>query len=154
MKRILVVILLGFSLALTACSSETSKKESENDFPPTMTGTIEVDGQKYEMAKGNYRWERKQGLETEVIQADAASPYQIAENLDAIRIDKSETILINIEGESAINVFLWDENGRQKEVSINNKQFQAPESTGKYVYEVLAEWTNGEISYTFVVDMK
>ncbi|WP_419959877.1 hypothetical protein [Psychrobacillus sp. BM2] len=153
MKRILAFTLLGILLLTTACSSGSSKKESDYDFPPTMRGTIEINGQQYDMAKGNYRWERKQGLETEVIQADAASPYQIAENLDAIRINKNETILINIEEESAINVYLWDENGRQKEVSINDKQFQAPESTGKYVYEVLAQWSNGEVSYTFVVEM-
>lgn len=153
MKRILAVTLLGILLLTTACSSGASKKESDNDFPPTLRGTIEINGQQYDMAKGNYRWERKQGLETEVIQADAASPYQIAENLDAIRINKNETILINIEEESAIHVYLWDENGRQKEVSINNKQFRAPENTGKYVYEVLAQWSNGEVSYTFVVEM-
>lgn len=153
MKRILAFTLLGILLLTTACSSGSSKKESDYDFPPTMRGTIEINGQQYDMAKGNYRWERKQGLETEVIQADAASPYQIAENLDAIRINKNETILINIEEESAINVYLWDENGRQKEVSINDKQFQTPESTGKYVYEVLAQWSNGEVSYTFVVEM-
>lgn len=155
MKRFLAVILLGLSLFMTACSSESSKKESENenDFPPTMTGTIEVNGQQYDMAKGNYRWERKQGMETQVIQTDAASPYQIAENFDAIPIGPSENIHINIEDEPTITVYLWDENGRQEEVSVNSNQIEAPENAGKYVYEVLAEWSHGEVSYTFVVEM-
>ena len=154
MKRILTVILLGLSLIMTACSLESIKKESENDFPPTMTGTIEVNGQQYDMAKGNYRWERKQGMETQVIQTDAASPYQIAENFDAIPVGPSETIHINIEDEPTITAYLWDESGRQKEISVKNNQMEAPESVGKYVYEVLAEWSNGEVSYTFVAEIK
>ncbi|QUG43019.1 hypothetical protein KD050_07220 [Psychrobacillus sp. INOP01] len=154
MKGILVVILLGLSLVMTACSSESSKQESENDFPPTMTGTIEVNGQQYDMAMGNYRWERKRGMETEVIETDSASPYQIAENFDAIQIGQSDTIHINIEDEPTITAYLWDENGRQKEVSVNNNQIKAPESAGKDVYEILAEWSNGEVSYTFVVEIQ
>lgn len=154
MKRILAVIWLGLSLVMTACSSESSIKESENNFPPTMTGTIEVHGQQYDMVKGNYRWERKQGMETEVIETDAASPYQIGENFDAIPIGQSESIHINIDDEPTITAYLWGENGRQKEVLVNNEQIEAPESTGKYVYEVLAEWSDGEVSYTFVLEIK
>ncbi|MEK3980196.1 hypothetical protein MKY37_14175 [Psychrobacillus sp. FSL K6-2836] len=154
MKRILAVILLGLSLAMTACSSESSKTENENNFPPTMKGTIEVNGQQYDIATGNYRWERKQGMETQVIVTDAASPYQIAENFEAIPISQREPIHINIEDKPTITVYLWDEKGRQKEVSVNNNQMEAPESAGKYVYEVLAEWSNGEVSYTFVVEME
>jgi len=154
MKRILAVTLLGLSLIMTACSEESIEKESENDFPPIMTGIIEVNGQQYDMAKGNYRWERKEGMETQVIQTDAASPTQIADDFEAIPISRSAIIHINIEEEPSITIFPWDENGRQKEVSINNKQFEAPESAGKYVYEVLAQWSNGEVSYTFAVDIK
>ena len=154
MKRILAVTLLGLSLIMTACSRESIEEESENDFPPTMTGIIEVNGQQYDMAKGNYRWERKEGMETQVIQTDAASPYQVADDFEAIPISQSEIIHINIEEEPSITVYPWDENGRQKEVSVNNNQFEAPESAGKYVYEVLAQWSNGEVSYTFAVDIK
>lgn len=153
MKRVLA-ILLGLSLLLTACSSESSKKESEKEFPPTMVGTIEVNGQQYDMAKGNYRWERKQEMETQVIQTDAASPYQIAENFDAIPVGPSETIHINIEDEPTITTYLWDENGRQKEISVKNNQMEAPESAGKYIYEVFSEWSNGEVSYMFVAEIK
>lgn len=154
MKRILAVTLLGLSLIMTACSEESIKKESENDFPPTMAGIIEVNGKQYDMAKGNYKWERKEGMETQVIQTDAASPYQIAGDFEAIPISQSEIIHINIEAEPTLTAYLWDENGRQKEVSVNNKQFEAPKSAGKYVYEVLAQWSNGEVSYTFAVDIK
>lgn len=154
MKRILAVTLLGLSLIMTACSRESIEKESKNDFPPTMTGIIEVNGQQYDMAKGNYRWERKEGMETQVIETDAASPYQIADDFEAIPIRQSAIIHINIEDEPSVTVYPWDENGRQKEVSVNNKQFEAPESAGKYVYEVLAQWSNGEVSYTFAVDIK
>lgn len=154
MKRILVVTLLGLSLIMTACSEESIEKESEDDFPPTMGGIIEVNGKQYDIATGNYKWERKEGMETQVIATDAASPYQIADDFKAILIGQSETIHINVEAEPTITVYLWDENGRQKKVSVSNNQIKAPENAGKYVFEVLAEWSNGEVSYTFVVEIK
>ncbi|MFJ7827799.1 hypothetical protein [Psychrobacillus sp. NPDC096623] len=154
MKRLLAVILIGILLVMTACSSESNNKENENEFPPTMKGTIEVNRKQYDLAMGNFKWERKQGMETEVVETDAASPDQIAENFDAIPIGQSESILIHLEDEPTITVYLWDDNGRQQEVSVSNNQIEAPESAGKYVYEVLAEWSNGEVSYTFVVEIK
>ncbi|SDN71838.1 hypothetical protein SAMN05518871_10749 [Psychrobacillus sp. OK028] len=154
MKRVFAITLLGLSLLLPACSSELSKQGRENEFPPTMTATIEVNGQSYEMMKGNYSWERKQGMETQVIQADTASPYQIAENYDAIEIDQSKTIHIKIEDEPTLTAYLWDANSRQQEVPVNDNQIEVPKSAGKYVYEVLAQWANGEVSYTFVIDKK
>lgn len=117
MKRILAVTLLGLSLIMTACSRESIEEESENDFPPTMTGIIEVNGQQYDMAKGNYRWERKEGMGTQVIQTDAASPYQVADDFEAIPISQSEIIHINIEEEPSITVYPWDENEDKKRFS-------------------------------------
>ncbi|MEK3996629.1 hypothetical protein MKY29_18100 [Psychrobacillus sp. FSL K6-2365] len=119
-----------------------------------MAGIIEVNGKQYDIATGNYKRERKEGMETQVIGTDAASPYQIADDFKAILIGQSETIHINVEAEPTITVYLWDENGRQKKVSVSNNQIKAPENAGKYVFEVLAEWSNGEVSYTFVVEIK
>ena len=154
MKRILSVTLLVLLLIMSACSSDSSKKESENEFSPTQTGTIEVNGKHYDLAIGNYRWERKKGMQTQVIETDAASPYQIAENFDAIPIGESKSILINIEDEPKIAVYLWDENGRQKEVSVSKNLMVAPDSAGTYIYEVFSEWSNGEVSFTFVIEIK
>lgn len=91
------------------------------------------------MVVGNYRWERKQGLDTQVVETDAASPYQIAENFSAIMVEPSTNINIEIEESPRISLYLWNENGREKEVTIKNNQLLAPTSKGQYIYELLAK---------------
>lgn len=42
-----------------------------------MAGIIEVNGKQYDIATGNYKRERKEGMETQVIGTDAASPIKL-----------------------------------------------------------------------------
>ena len=44
--------MLGLSLIMTACSEDSIEKESEDDFPPTIAGIIEVNGKQYDIATG------------------------------------------------------------------------------------------------------
>ena len=145
-------LMMGCSNAGDGINNLAGAKETE--FPPVMTGSIHVNDTEYEMASGNYRWEKKDGLSTQVFQTDAASPNQIAENFNAIVLEKDMNINIEIEDKPEISVFLWNENSREKQVKVNKNQFTTPATEGQYIYEVLAEWTNGEVSYTFVLEVK
>jgi hypothetical protein len=49
---------------------------------------------------------------------------------------------------------LWNENGREEQVKLHEDKLTAPSRKGNYIYEVFAEWMDGEISYTFVVEIK
>ncbi|WP_282172377.1 hypothetical protein [Cytobacillus firmus] len=53
-----------------------------------------------------------------------------------------------------MKVFLWNETGKEKEIMLEDDQITVPADKGKYIYEVLAEWKNGEISYTFVAEVQ
>lgn len=144
------------SLWLTGCTigtTGTSNQMEENDFPPSMTGLINVQGKEYEMEAGNYKWERKKGSETMVVQTDAASPNQIGEYYKPIELEPNTNINIEIEDEPKISVYKWNENGINKEVTLKNNILYVPSSKGRYIYEVLAKWPNGEVSYTFVVEV-
>lgn len=101
---------------------------------------ITINETEYEMVWGNFRWEKKKGLETQVVQSDVASPYQIAENYSVINLEQ-ETI-IYIEKNPNISVYLWNENGREKEINLKTNQFSAPSSKGQHIYEVFAKWRN------------
>lgn len=156
-KNVFFAIIIA-SLWLTGCTIGTTgtvnqMEESEEDFPPSMTGLINVQGKEYEMKAGNYKWERKKGSDTEVVQTDAASPYQIGENYKAIGVEPNTNIKIEIEDNPKISVFQWNENGRVKEVTLTNNYLAVSSSKGRYIYEVLAKWLNGEVSYTFVVEV-
>lgn len=50
-------------------------EQNKYDFPPSMTGLINVNEKEYDMKAGNYRWERKQGSGTQAVETDAASSY-------------------------------------------------------------------------------
>ncbi|WP_342598203.1 hypothetical protein MHB48_11395 [Psychrobacillus sp. FSL H8-0483] len=156
LKHLILSIIVFSSLWITSCSNETNKEGegNENEFPPSMTGLIYINETEYEMIVGNYKWERKQGLETQVVQTDAASPNQIAENVKAVIIEESPNIKIEIEGNPEISVYIWNENGREKEVKVDKNQLSVPTSKGQYIYEVLAKWSNGEVSYTFVIEIR
>lgn len=143
---------------LTGCASDPSEvvngaEEPSSDFPPSMTGTVIVNGKTYEMEEGNSMWERKKGEESEVVQTDASSPSQIAESFNAIKVEPNTDILIEIEKDPLQSVYLWNEDERDQEIKLADNHFAAPSSEGRYVYEVFAKWQNGEVSYTFVVDV-
>ena len=160
MKPVLFAILVFSLLWLSGCTNGQvnavvhGNEGRENEFPPTISGAIKIDDTQHEMIAGGYRWEKKQGAETQTIQTDAASPYQIAEDFKTIAIEPNQKITIDIEENPQLNVYLWNKNEREKENKLNEHQITAPASTGRYIYEVFATWPNGEVSYTFVVEVK
>jgi hypothetical protein len=101
------------------------------------------------MEQGGFYW--KKGNES--VQTDAASPNQIAENFEAIPIDAGKEIQLEIEQSPRLQVILW-ENTPKNNISLHKNKFNAPSEKGKYVYEVLAKWANGEVSFTFVVEVQ
>ncbi|PUB11442.1 hypothetical protein C8K15_11370 [Paenisporosarcina sp. OV554] len=160
MKLLLVAIILFSSLWVTGCSGNTfnagkdTAVVSKNEFPPSIPGVVKVNNTKHEMVAGGYKWEREQGSETQVVQTDAASPYQIGEDFKAITLEQNQKITIEIEENPELVVYLWNKDGREKEITLNENQITAPASKGRYIFEVLAKWTNGEVSYTFVAEVK
>lgn len=141
------------TLVLFGCTNGEAV-EMEKEFPPTTSGKIEVEGTEYDMLTGNYSWERKKGLVTENVTTDAASPYHLADKFGAIQVWPNTEIKLKIEGNPRSFIYLWGEDGREKEVDGSNNRITVPASAGQYIYEVLGQWANGEVSYTFVVDVK
>ncbi len=158
MKKLFLMIGF-FALLIAACSKDVSKtdlevEDNKESFPPSMAGWLHVDGKKYEMEAGGFQWQRKKGLITETVQTDHASPNQVAENLPALQLEPNTMMQIEIEENPKIIVYLWNKDGREKEVLLNNNEMVAPTSKGRYIYEVFARWSNGEVSYTFVLEVK
>jgi hypothetical protein len=155
----LIITIIIFSFCITGCSISTdgnNQQASENmndDFPPAMKGFVNVNRKKYEMKAGNYEWERKVGSETEVVTTDAASPSQIAESFNPISVEPNANINFEIQDNPNISIYQSIEKDRDKEVILKNNQLSVPSSKGRYIYEVLAKWSNGEVSYTFVVEV-
>ena len=156
MKKIFLMMGI-FALFIASCSNVNKNplevEDNKESFPPSMTGWVYVDGKKYELEAGGYQWQRKKGLITETVQTDHLSPNQVAENLRALPLKPTTQLRIEIEENPKIIVYLWNEDDREKEVVLHNNEMVAPISKGRYVYEVFAQWSNGEVSYTFVLEV-
>lgn len=154
MKKLVVLIVL---LILVGCSSGISPVDESIDEvdSPKYPGSVIVNEVTYPMEPGGYRWERKTLSGTEVVMTDAASPNQIAESMEPIQVKKGETVSFQFEKEEAnLTVYLWSETERLNEVELTDNTFHIPDETGYYIYEVVAQWKNGEVSYTFTCEVK
>ncbi|MGE7602444.1 hypothetical protein ACQKL5_08010 [Peribacillus sp. NPDC097675] len=156
LKYFFIMILILSILSVMGCSNNVDKtiEDIDSEFPPSLNGLIVINGKEYQVESGSYRWERKKGLKTEVVQTDHASPYQMAEHIESISTKPNQKVDIKIEGNPNIQVYLWNKKGREIEIEHKDNQLTLPSSKGKYIYEALAEWTNGTISYTFVLEIK
>lgn len=121
---------------------------SNHAFPPNLAGFVNIDGTRYDMAKGGYRWTKG----NQVTQTDAAGPTQIAEKFEAIIVAANSKAKIVIEQDPCLRVYTW--NAEQEAIAVEEGQISLPATSGRYIYEVVAKWTNGEVSFTFVVEVK
>ncbi|WP_394189248.1 hypothetical protein [Paenisporosarcina quisquiliarum] len=154
-KKWLFILFLFSLLALSACTSGAAKNE---EFPPTMTGVVLINNQEYDMKPSGYRWTKKSGNDTQIVTTDAASPNQIAEELTAIPMKEGSNITIEVEDNPELSVYQWNENRRINNIPLSDNKFSPPSTKGRYIYEVIANWSNGhvrgEVSYTFVIEVK
>ncbi|KAF0818224.1 MULTISPECIES: hypothetical protein [unclassified Cytobacillus] len=149
--RLVSIIVIASVSLLFGCSD---KSVDQGEFPPEKKATAVVNGTEYRMEKGNFQWVRKKGLETESIQTDHASPNQMAVQLKPILVKPDQKVKVKIEDDPVIKVYLWNETGIESEIKLEDNQINMPADKGKYIYEVLAEWQNGEISFTFVAEVQ
>ncbi|MFJ7953755.1 hypothetical protein ACIQZG_19820 [Lysinibacillus sp. NPDC096418] len=154
LKQFLLIIVTCSILLIMGCSNNGETEEGEGEFPPSMDGLIIINGIEHQIEQGGYEWERKKGLNTEIVQTDHASPNQMAEHIKSIYVNPNEKIEIKIEGNPDITVYIWNEEGRVKEIIQEENQITAPSNKGKYIYEVLAKWANGTVSYTFILEIQ
>jgi predicted small lipoprotein YifL len=154
-RFILPMLFLLLLLALAGCGKTGGKEAAGKEvFPPDEQGYVVIDGEEKKLEKGNYYWEVKKGLTTEVTQTDAASPNQIAENVEAISAPPDTEMSFKLVGDPTITAYLRNGQDREKEIELQEEKFRTPTEKGRYIYEVLAEWENGEISYTYVIELE
>jgi len=147
-KKYLFAILMLFLLIIVGCSSETKEEPPE--------AIVKINGENIETAKGTYQWETKGLFSNNSVIADAAAPFQIAEDMKAKIVEQSSVanIEFNDDSQPQLHTYLWEEEKRGEELPLNQHQITLPSEKGKYVIEISAVWLNGDASYTFVVEVQ
>lgn len=162
--RLISIAILSSFLFVVGCSQTQvdninlkTERSMNEDFPPRIAGYVEANGVQFEMEQGGFKWETKD----QAVITDAASPNQIAERFEAVVLAPKTELSIQLEGQPYLLVYLWEGEHRGKEVLLKNNRFSLPEMQGRYIYEVIANWSSygsdnarGEVSYTFVVEVE
>jgi len=78
-KSLFVLITLAFFI-ISGCLDRTEQPKGRGGPP---NATITIAGKDVSLTRGAYRWEEKGPFSANVTTVDAASPYQIAKQLEA-----------------------------------------------------------------------
>ncbi len=147
-KKYVFAIFMLFLLIATGCSIETKKEPPE--------AMVKINGESINAAKGTYQWETKGVFSKEAVIADAAAPFQIAKDLKATVVEQSSEAVIEFSdgSEPQLHAYLWEGEERGEVLPLKQHHLTLPAEQGEYVVEINAEWSNGDSSYTFVVEVK
>lgn len=141
-----IIFLMGCSEGKE--SGSDGFKFADKEFPPSPAGYIEFGKTIYALEQGGYEW-RNKGTS---VKTDHAGPVQIAENYTPIPLQSGAVLTIVVEQNPLLTSYIWKD-GSSKEIG-KGKTLKMPKEPGHYIYEVLAEWENGKVSYTFVVEIE
>lgn len=145
--------ILGFSLLILLIGGCTDVESHE---PPSII--IKIEGEEIDSAKGGYEWSVEKWFTTETTIADALAPNQIPEELNLkvgeVSKDSIASISFSDRSKPELQAFLWDEKSEVKELAISGQEITLPSEIGRHVIEVRGKWSNGEASYTFVIEIK
>lgn len=144
----LYAILMLLLLIVGGCSNETKEEPPE--------AKVKINDVNIETARGTYQWKKKSFLSNTTVIADAAAPFQIAEDMKAEIVEQSSVanVEFNDGSQPQLQAYLWEEEKRGEELPLNQHNITLPSEKGKYVIEMNAKWSNGDSSYTFVVEVR
>ncbi|WP_051359533.1 hypothetical protein [Paucisalibacillus globulus] len=135
---------------LVGCS-QNPELDSVGTPPPV---SLEVGDEQYSMTMGGFSWTKKGRISSITSTTDAPSPNQMAFNMEPVLVDGESEVTINTTGDPYLSVYLWNEDAMDKEIPLQENQFTLPNEAGRYIYEVFAEWAEGEGSYTIVFEVE
>ncbi|MEH6938057.1 hypothetical protein V7056_09375 [Bacillus sp. JJ664] len=147
MKKAYMIFLVLLLMIVSGC---TKVFDAE---PPEAKAIIK--NKEIALKRGGYHWTTEEGISTKTTIADAASPNQIAQNLIASSVEKGSEATIEFSDHSKpqLTYNFWEGDESGKSISMEGNKIIVPSTSGKYIIEVNATWSNGDVSYTFVIDV-
>lgn len=145
MRRVLVLLLSIMFLGIVGCNVESGM-----DIPDL---EVMYEGEAIEVMKGGYNWTTKSGLlGEESVVVDAASPQDIAKGMKGNRVPVGAKLdLVFSKEPLSFKVVNWGEPG-ECELTAAPDTLTIPEEEGTYIIEVIGEWKEGQVSYTFKIN--
>lgn len=155
-------LLLFASLLLAGCGTaavqpgdhpdESEAIQSQSQTPPPLE--IRIGDDTFQAFRGGYNWSYYDPEEKLMAggEAESRSPNEIANIEKGHQADKNaEVELIFGEEPTSYRVFVWDEAGNQEPVSA---KLDLSDHVGQNIFEIRADWEQGDASYVFVLDVE
>ncbi|WP_342601038.1 hypothetical protein MHB48_08520 [Psychrobacillus sp. FSL H8-0483] len=129
-----------------------------NGIPQTSTDYVQAQGkvivgnQDYSMMIDEFVWKEK---DFETRKLNDSNIYDLADEFNTLEVEKDDKLKIEVEqNPSSIIVNQWNEDGTSQTVELNENEITLPSKEGNYIYEVMAEWSEGKISYVFDINIE
>lgn len=149
MRKFLSILLGLILFSFTGCSNRINETSELNNYENMNIPILKVtfNAENISVEKGSYSWD----IGGESVAVDAASPDQIADKMNGNKIrPKSELALNFSEKPDKINVIDWSEL-KNNSFIFDKDKIIVPKEEGTYIYEIVGEWKEGQVSFTIKV---
>lgn len=136
-----IIMMVGCSNKIRDLNSDEANIGEEINIPEL---GIVFDTENITVEKGGYSW----NYDGKSVIVDAASPNQIAENMTGNKIEPNAELTFKFsEAPNKLTVVDWSEI-KNNLFDFNNDKIIAPKEKGTYIYEIIGEWEEGQVSFT------
>lgn len=148
MKKIMLFVVIV--ICMSGCNRIPLPSSSSVYVQPQ--GKVIVGNKDYRMVIGEFEWKE---VDFEARKVSDSDVCELADQFPTIEVVEENKLTLDIEqGPSSIMVNQWDEDGTIVETELLDNEIILPEDAGYYIFELIAEWNEGEITYVFDVDIK
>lgn len=136
------IFLIIISIIIAGCNGMPSSKTFKQ-----AQGKVNVDDKVYTMRIGDFEWKED---DFEAKKISSTDINELADQFKTLEVEEGDKLKIEIEqNPTSIIVNQWNENGTREDVEFESNEITIPSENGYYIYEVIAEWNEGKISYIF-----
>lgn len=136
-------------LVFICCAILLGRSTSIDQVPAS--GKIIVGEDEYEMRTRAYS---SDGKKVKIHSVEPTSVQEAVKDFETLTMEQGTEVEIEIEESPVLTVFEWDEKAEKKEIPLEDNKITIPSNLGVYIYEVQAEWTDGEAFFVFDVEVE
>lgn len=145
MRNFFSILLSLCLISFVGCTTTENKTTSEKCNIPSLE--VAYEGENLSVEKGGYSWDTGKVS----INADSASPDQIADKMAGDRIKPQGHLILNFsENPNKVSVVDWSES-KNGSFNFDNAKIVVPKEEGTYIYEIIGHWKQGQVSFTIKV---
>ncbi|TQR16465.1 hypothetical protein [Psychrobacillus vulpis] len=140
----LMLIVINIAGCIPGPSNATNYSQAQ--------GNVIVGNKDYSMMINDFEWKEANFQARKI---NESGIYDFANEFDTLAVEKDDKLKIEIEqNPSSIIVDQWNEDGTIVAVEPISNEITLPSEEGYYIYEVIAEWDEGRITYIFDINIK